>query len=112
MLAAPEKPADPNTSKIVEFEANQKGWGDDMALVVNNEFSVEGLVQSLDDYLDAKREHDQERDAYTGYSLDFAWQYQIERMIKARDAFNIKLDEYIENKVNSMLKARPVSAAR
>lgn len=80
-----------------------------MALVVNNEFSVEGLMEAMVQYLEAKRVHDEARDGYTGYSWDYAGQFDIERMEAARDEFNVKLDEYIENKVNAILAPRSKS---
>ncbi len=77
-----------------------------MALVMNNEFSVKGLAEALDEYMQAKHKHDKARDAYDGYSWGYAGRDEINRMDAALDAFNVKLDEFIENKVNSVLESR------
>jgi hypothetical protein len=64
------------------------------------------LLNALDDYLEAKAEHDTQRD--TGEVRD--WGYYgspyIKRLQEAREEFEDKLNAVIDSRVNAILEAR------
>jgi hypothetical protein len=67
---------------------------------------MSGLLNALDDYLEAKAEHDTQRE--TGEVRD--WGYfgspYIKRLQEARTEFEEKLNTVIDSRVNAILEAR------
>ena len=65
--------------------------------------SAECLVQSLQNVIDAKTEHDNERDSYDGYSWGYHGHLLIEQMRRAAREFEERLEEYIDQAIDLRL---------
>jgi hypothetical protein len=83
-----------------------------MSLVANT-LEIECVVQALENYLDAKRTHDQARDRYEGYSWGYFGRDYVDRMESNAEDFGNRLNALIESRVLLELKKlglNPVSA--
>lgn len=72
--------------------------------------NLANLVESLSNYLDASREHDDARKAYEGHSWGWAGGEYIRRVDEAASELEKRLDGYIESRVNAILSARTKEA--
>lgn len=72
---------------------------------MRNTLEIECLVQSLENVVAAKQEHDKAREEYTGYSWGYHGHSYVKRMEDAADDFQKRLDEYIEEKVRAVIGA-------
>mgnify|MGYP001578847766 CR=1 FL=1 len=72
--------------------------------LVKNTIEVEGLIQALQNVLEAKMEHDKARDAYEGYSWGYHGRRLVDAVENAADEFGKRLDALIEKKVDEALE--------
>ena len=70
---------------------------------MKNTLEVECLIQALQKVLEAKIEHDKERDGCDGYSWGYYGQRFVDSMENAADEFGSRLDALIEKKVTEAL---------
>lgn len=76
-----------------------------MSLVKNTQ-DIECLGQALQNYIEAKREHDKARDEYEGYSWGYHGRFLVVAMENAADEFGNRLTALIDNRVSEALDAR------
>jgi hypothetical protein len=67
--------------------------------LVKNTIEVECLIQSLQNAMEAKMEHDKAYDSFNGYSWGYHGRLFIEAKENAADEFGKRLDTLIEKKV-------------
>ncbi len=74
--------------------------------LVNDTLAIECLLQAADDYADARREHDEARDAYTGYSWGYYGRHLVEAKEKAAAEFMVRLNAYVDARVAAAFAVR------
>lgn len=57
---------------------------------------IECLLEALENYMEARHEHDKARDEYTGYSWGYYGRDYIEKKEKAAEVFQEKLEEIVK----------------
>ena len=68
----------------------------------------ECLVQALEDVVAARREHDEARDNYDGYSWGYFGHSYVKRMEDAAEEFEKRLNDYVKQQVLSVLQEEEV----
>jgi len=64
--------------------------------MIKNTLTIECLVQSLQNLIEAKTEHDTARDKYEGYSWEYHGRHHVDAKAKAAADFEERLESYIE----------------
>jgi uncharacterized protein YdiU (UPF0061 family) len=65
--------------------------------------TIECLVQSLQNVIEAKTEHDKARDDYDGYSWGYHGRYLVDAMENAARDFEERLETYIDQAIQRRL---------
>ena len=71
--------------------------------LVNDTITVEALVQSLTEYVDARREHDKAFDEFTGYSWGYHGRSLVQAYEDAAKEFQDRLSAFIDQRVEQRI---------
>ena len=75
-------------------------------IIPKDTLTIECLVQSLQNIIEAKTEHDKARDNYDGYSWDYhGYEYSKQMQIAARD-FEDRLENYLNQIIDQRIAAK------
>lgn len=70
----------------------------------DDRMDIQCIVQAMEQYASAKREHDRAYEAYQGYSWGYHGAGYIDRMNEAAAEFGKHLDAYVELRVTVGIK--------
>lgn len=75
-------------------------------MLVDNTLDLDCLIQALENYMSAKREHDEARDAYQGESWGYHGSHYVEAVEEAAKEFRKRLQTVVAAEVKKALAAR------
>lgn len=75
--------------------------------IPDDRIDVQAIVQAMQDYADARAEHEKARNEYEGYSWGYHGSGYINAMDRAAVEFGNRLDAYVDGRIKAALAKQP-----